>query len=85
MATKTNTKPIQIRIRIADADTGVLDDLGGPVMSRTDVASVILHAAIEAIRKNGGVVHFPPQFTVEEIFPARGSTLNDAPPAKGKR
>ena len=61
-----NTKPIQIRIRIADGDTGLLDDLAGPVMSRTDVASVLLHAAVKAIRKNKGKVHFPPQFKVEE-------------------
>lgn len=59
------TKPIQIRIRIADSDIGILDELAGPVMSRTDVASVLLHAALEAVRANKGRVHFPPQFKVE--------------------
>ena len=61
-----STKPTQIRIRIDDGDTVVLDDLAGPVLSRTDVASVLLHVAVQAVRKNKGKVHLPPVFRVEE-------------------
>jgi hypothetical protein len=63
----TATKPTQIRIRIENGDTELLDKLAGKSLSRTDVASVLLNSAIEAIRKNKGRVHYwPPQLKVEE-------------------
>ena len=61
-----NTKPNQIRIRIEDTDLPILDDLAGTVLSRTDVASVLLHAAVAAVRKNRGKIHLPLVFRVEE-------------------
>lgn len=63
----TVIKPPQIRIRIEDDDAELLDELAGKSLSRTDVASVLLNAAVEAIRKNKGRVHYwPPKFTLEE-------------------
>ncbi len=60
-------KPSQIRIRIENGDVQLLDQLAGKSLSRTDVASVLLNAAVEAIRKNKGRVHYwPPKFKVEE-------------------
>jgi hypothetical protein len=65
MASKT--KPSQVRIRIEDADIEVLDRLAGKSLSRTDVASVLLNSAVEAVRKNKGRVHFwPPKLRIEE-------------------
>ena len=61
------TKPTQIRIRIVDEDVEVLDELAGKAQSRTDVASVLLNAAVEAVRKNKGRVHYwPPILAIEE-------------------
>lgn len=61
------TKPTQIRIRIVDEDVTVLDQLAGKAQSRTEVASVLLNAAVEAIKKNKGRVHYwPPKLTVDE-------------------
>lgn len=57
-------KPSQIRIRITDGDAEVLDRLAGQILTRTDVASVLLHAAVEAIKRNKNKIHFPPEFEV---------------------
>ncbi len=61
------TKPSQVRIRVTDEDAETLDKLAGEVLSRADVASVLLHAAIESIRKNKGRVAFPPEFEVQVV------------------
>jgi hypothetical protein len=58
------TKPSQVRIRVTDEDAETLDKLAGQVLSRADVASVLLHAAIQAIHKNKGKVQFPPELQV---------------------
>jgi hypothetical protein len=61
------TKPPQIRIRIQEDDVAVLDQLAGKALSRTDVASVLLAAAVDAVRKNKGRVHFwPPKLSLDE-------------------
>jgi hypothetical protein len=61
------TKPSQIRIRIENGDVELLDQLAGKTLSRTDVASVLLNAAVEAIRRNKGRVYYwPPKLKVEE-------------------
>jgi hypothetical protein len=79
------TKPNQIRIRIEDSDMDVLDALAGKTLSRTDVASVLLSAAVEAIRKNSGAVHFwPPHLKVEA--PHEMFQLNEeAKKSKGRK
>jgi hypothetical protein len=59
-------KPSQIRIRISEGDTEILDKLGGEVLSRTDVATVLLKGAIEAVKINRLKVPFPPKFAVSE-------------------
>ena len=61
------TKPTQVRIRIEEEDLELLKALAGKTQSRTDVATVLLGAAIEAVRKNKGRVHFwPPKFRLED-------------------
>ncbi len=67
MSAATAKKPDQIRIRMDDEDIDLLDELAGKAQSRTDISSVLLHAAVEAIRNNKGKVHnWPPKFTVEQ-------------------
>lgn len=58
-------KPSQIRIRIPDTDAELLDKLAGRALSRTDIASYVLSAALDAIRENEGKVSFPPKFCVD--------------------
>lgn len=58
------TKPSQVRIRVTDEDVQTLDKLRAEVLSRADVASALLHAAIDAIKKNKGRIQFPPEFEV---------------------
>lgn len=74
-------KPEQIRIRVPADDVEMLDDLAGSILSRTDVATMLLHAAIEAVRSNPSALKYPPVFvvTVAESNPA----LNDK--ARGKK
>jgi hypothetical protein len=56
---ETLKKPAQIRIRISDQDAETLDKLAGQILTRTDVASVLLHSALEAVRDDKGKMHFP--------------------------
>ena len=59
------TKPDQIRLRLIEEDKQTLDDLNpGGVLKVVDVASVLLHAACQAIRENPEYVGFPPAFQV---------------------
>lgn len=53
------TKPKQIRIRITEDDEAVLEQLKGKILSETDVASMLLHAACEAVRMDGASLRFP--------------------------
>jgi hypothetical protein len=79
------TKPTQIRIRIENEDVDLLDELAGKVLSRTDVASVLLNAAVEAVRKNKGRIHYwPPKFTVEESNEPSRFELNERQTPKRK-
>lgn len=67
-------KPDQIRIRIEKRDADLLDVLAGEILSRTDVASLLLHAALDAIREANGEISFPPKFNVpasERAAPTR--------------
>jgi hypothetical protein len=56
------TKPVQIRIRISPADETTLKTLAGSVLSVTDMASYLLHAAVACVRENPGKIPFPPRF-----------------------
>lgn len=75
------TKPAQLRIRIADEDMPVIEDLKGKVLSVTDVASMLLSAAVEAVKANGGRVNFPPKFEVSHHADGTAA-LYDKPPRK---
>jgi hypothetical protein len=55
-------KPEQIRLRILPEDADTLESLTAGVLSRIDVASVLLHAACVAVRQSPGRVVWPPQF-----------------------
>jgi len=78
-----DTKPQQIRIRIPDADMPVIQDLAGNVLSITDVASLLLSAAIEAVKESGGQLHFPPKFQVAGPAPRMDfAAMNDKPSKK---
>ena len=58
------TKPAQLRIRIEDEDAEMLEELSGRILSPPAVAAMLLAAAIEAIRENGGRITLPPKFQV---------------------
>lgn len=55
-------KPEIIRLRVAKADSELLNQLGGATLTRNDVASVLVEAAVEAIRQNGGRLSMPLRF-----------------------
>lgn len=58
-------KPEIIRLRVAKADSDLLNELGGSTLTRNDVASVLVEAAVEAIRKNGGRFTMPLRLNIE--------------------
>ena|SRR5579859_1147411 len=60
-------KQVQIRIRLAPEDNALLEGLAGTVLSVTDVASYLLHAAIDCAKKNKGKLQFPPAFTLANV------------------
>jgi hypothetical protein len=64
-----DVKPNQVRIRISDDAASVLDALGRGVLSRTDIATYLLNAAVEAVKENGGWVHMPPRLLVVDERP----------------
>ena len=68
-------KPEQIRIRVPTDDVSTLDELAGSILSRTDVATMLLHAAIEAVRQNPTALKFPPAFVIS--IPPANPKLND--------
>jgi hypothetical protein len=82
------TKKAQVRIRIEDEDAPVLDKLAGKSLSRPDVASVLLAAAIEAVRDcKGHIGYWPPKFQiVYQEREGRGDSnrLNETPPPPAK-
>ena len=53
-----------LHIRLPADDLSVLDALANNILSRQQVATMLLHAAVEAVQANGGRVHLPPKFTV---------------------
>ena len=77
------TKPTQIRIRVTDADMPVIEDLAGNVLSITDVASLLLSAAVDAVKENKGRLNFPPKFEVSA--PEREIVALNDKPTKARR
>jgi len=69
------TKPSQLRVRVADADMPIIEDLAGRVLTPPAVAAMLIAAAIDAIRESKGNLPFPPRFVVDRSSPA--SRLND--------
>ena len=65
---------IQINPRVSSDDAKVLDGLGGSIFSRNQIATMLLHAAIEAVRDNPDALKFPPAFSVTD--PPSGNELN---------
>ncbi len=44
----------------------MLDQLAGKMLTRPDVASSLLAAAVDAVRKHGGKVSMPPKLEVHD-------------------
>lgn len=59
-------KTTLVNIRLEDASIETLDRLAGKGLNRQAVARMLLMAAIDAVEKNQGNLHFPPQFSVEQ-------------------
>lgn len=59
-------KPEIVRLRVSESDNTVLVDAGGQALNRNDIASLLLTAAIEAVRENGGHFRMPLKLRVEE-------------------
>lgn len=84
----SRVKSTLLHIRVNGDSSNILDTLGGNLLSRQQVASMILEAACEAVRQNGGKLDFPPKFNVGDK--TSGSTdfsrLNQPPASyKAKR
>lgn len=54
----------QLHLRLPRDDAETLDDLAGGILSRQQVATMLLSAACAAVRHNGMRIGFPPHFTV---------------------
>ena len=59
------TKPLNIRILPEEAE--VLDKIAGDMFTRQKLASILLKAAIRAVRDNPERLRFPPVFSVAAI------------------
>jgi hypothetical protein len=59
------TKPLNIRILPEEAE--VLDKIAGDMFTRQKLASILLKAAIKAVRNNPERLRFPPVFSVVGI------------------
>lgn len=58
------TKPQQLRLRITDEDGFLLKRLAGTSLTQNDVATVLLEAAIRAVRSNGDAYQVPLRFRI---------------------
>ena len=71
------TTMVHLRITKDDADT--LDELAVGTFSRNQIGSMILSAALAAVREAEGRLSFPPFFTVG-IHEKRPLAMNETPP-----
>jgi hypothetical protein len=72
-----NNKLLHLRLGPEEVET--LDELCMATFSRQQVASMILTAAISAVRENNNKISFPPTFTVG-IHEGKVSILNEPLP-----
>lgn len=70
------TKPEQIRLRVSPEHKRVIHDLAGAVLTDADVASMLIEAAIEAVKRSGGRFTYPLRFDVSDA-PAQ-ALLNES-------
>ena len=52
------------RLRVTQDDETFLEELAGDVLSKTDVASLVLRAGLQCIRKNHGQFPMPLSFAI---------------------
>lgn len=58
-------KPIQVRVRITSEDDATIEKLANPpLLSKADITTLLLNAAVEAVRKNGNKMALPLRFQV---------------------
>jgi hypothetical protein len=68
-----------LHLRITKDDAETLDELAVGTFSRNQIGSMILSAALAAVRESHGRLSFPPYFTVG-IHDKRSLALNESPP-----
>lgn len=57
-------KTTQLRLRLSPDELETLDEMCIASFTRQSIASMLLSAAIHAVRENNGRMSFPPRFTV---------------------
>ena len=62
----------QFRVRVNEDNSATLRRLAGDSgVQPIDIATMLLHAAVAAVRENGGKIHLPPRFKVIEETSSR--------------
>ena len=62
-----------------------MDQLAGKSLSRADVTSVLLAAALDAVREcKGHIGYWPPKFKIVYLEREESNRLNEAPAPAGK-
>jgi hypothetical protein len=56
----------QVRIYLEPHDEAAFDSLSGGILTDTQIASVLVRGALEAVRINGGTLRLPVRFRVDE-------------------
>jgi hypothetical protein len=74
-----------LHLRVGPDDVKTLDELCSAVFPRQQVASMLLIAAISAVRENGGHLSFPPKFAVGSYEPDTERILKLNQPKSVKR
>ena len=75
----TNT---QVNLRIDDDMIATLDQMAGQALNRQAIARMLLIAAIEAVQANGGKIHLPPKFNVQDDSPFVPTRFNEPKPTR---
>ena len=57
-------KSTQLRLRVSPDELETLDEMCMAAFTRQSIASMLLSAAIHAVKENDGKMSFPPKFTV---------------------
>ena len=60
----SDVETIQVKIRIPIDDAKFLDKLRGALLTRNDMATMLLHAAVDAVREEPDRLKFPPRLHV---------------------